>query len=193
MTVVLRNVVAATAALGVIGVVAAPAALAESGDPRVPDREVSVPVAPKTDVVTAHGPLSDLAAGGPFDGARAVVVMVTRDFRSTVQLRVQGIDRGAAGRTFGAHLHVGPCVADDGAAAGPHYNADVIAGRMPPHVDRSTEVWLDFTVTPGGAGAATAVVPFRPQPGDRSIVIHQEPTDHHGAAGARLACVPLSW
>jgi hypothetical protein len=62
-------------------------------------------------------------------------------------------------------------------------------GREPVRVDRSREGWLDFTVTPGGS--ARAVVPFKPQLGDRSIVIHQEPADQHGAAGARLSRLPL--
>ncbi|MEI8413029.1 MULTISPECIES: superoxide dismutase family protein [unclassified Kribbella] len=146
-------------------------------------------------VVTEQGALSDLvpAAAGPLDGARAVVVMVSDDGDSAVRLHVYGIDRSVAGRTFGAHLHVGPCVAGNGAAAGPHYNTDTLAGQVPPRVDETTEVWLDFTATEGGTGHAAAEVPFVPVPGNRSIVIHQEPTDPNGAAGPRLACLPLSW
>ena len=68
----------------------------------------------------------------------------------------------------------------------------MIAGKVPPRVDASTEVWLDFTVSPTGAGNAMTVVRFTPRPGDRSIVIHEKPTDHHGTAGARLACLPVS-
>jgi Cu/Zn superoxide dismutase len=146
-------------------------------------------------VVTAHDDLRDLApaADAPFDRARALAVLVSHGNSTLAILQVREIDRAAAGRSFGAHLHAGPCVAGDGAAAGPHYNTDTIAGKVPPRVDRSTEVWLDFTVSPTAAGNAMTVVPFTPLPGDRSIVIHEKPTDHHGTAGSRLACLPLTW
>jgi hypothetical protein len=145
--------------------------------------------------VVANGDLRDLQPGvaNPFDHARAVVVMVLHEDRSMAQLRVLGIDPAVAGRSFGAHLHVGPCVAGNGAAAGPHYNADVIAGRVPPRVGPTTEVWLDFTVSPAGTAGAITQVPFAPLPGERAIVIHQEPTDPNGVAGPRLACLPVSW
>jgi Cu/Zn superoxide dismutase len=122
-----------------------------------------------------------------------LAVLVSHDDSTLAILQVRGIDRSVAGRSFGAHLHVGLCVAGDGAAAGPHYNTDTIAGKVPPRVNRSTEIWLDFTVSPTGAGNALTAVPFTPQSGNRSIVIHEKPTDHHGAAGSRLACLPLSW
>lgn len=155
----------------------------------------TAPAAAAADVVTEHGALRDLApaATGPFDGAHAVLVMVSDHGHTGVRLNLYGIDRSAADRTFGAHLHVGPCVAGNGAAAGPHYNTDVLAGRVPPRIDETTEVWLDITVTGGGTGHASARVPFVPAPGNRAIVIHQEPTDDHGAAGPRLACLPVSW
>lgn len=148
-----------------------------------------------TQVIRAHGNLRDLQLGaaGPFDHARASLTMIQRHGRSLVILRVRGIDRSAAGRDFGAHLHVGPCVTGDGAAAGPHYNADTAAGRVPPRVNATTEVWLDFVVTRAGTGHAITRVPFTPRPGSRAVVIHQEPTDPQGAAGPRLACLPVSW
>lgn len=147
-----------------------------------------------------HGPLvrsaatlSDLqAAAGPFDGARAAVQIVASAGGSHTVLRVRGIHH-ADGQTFGAHLHAGPCIAGNGAAALGHYNTDVIAGDPTPEVSEETEVWLDFTVD-DGAGTATASVPFTPLPGDRSVVIHALATDHHtGLAGARLACLPVRW
>jgi superoxide dismutase, Cu-Zn family len=36
-------------------------------------------------------------------------------------------------------------------------------------------------------------VPFVPLPGNRAVVLHAAPTDDHGTAGARLACLPVSW
>jgi len=145
-------------------------------------------------LVRTAGSLSDLqpAAPGPFDGATAAVQLVASSKGSHALLRVRGVD-GPDGVTFGAHLHAGPCVAGDGAAALGHYNTDVIAGVTPPEVSERTEVWLDITVD-DGAGTATASVPFVPLPGARSVVIHALATDHHtGAAGARLACLPVVW
>ena len=146
-------------------------------------------------LVRASGPLSDLqTAASPFDGARAAVQIVASGDTSHTVLRVRDI-AGADGVTFGAHLHAGPCVAGDGAAAKGHYNTDVEAGILPPFntISEETEVWLDFTVD-DGAGTATASVPFVPLPGERSVVIHALATDHHtGTAGARLACLPVVW
>ncbi|WP_371403261.1 superoxide dismutase family protein [Kribbella sp. NBC_00662] len=192
MTRTVRGVLAAVGLLGVVGVIAGPMAAAQNRPPGVPPGEIAVPVAPESNVASSNGPLRQLSPHGPFQGARAVVVMVSHGARTSVRLKVTGVEH-AAGRTFGAHLHTGPCVAGDGAAAGPHYNTDVISGRKPVRVDREHEIWLDFTVSPSGAGTASTVVPFAPKPGNRSIVIHQDETDSHGSAGARLACLPLSW
>ena len=145
-------------------------------------------------LVRSAGPLSDLqpATASPFDGASAAVQVVASAHGSHTVLRVRGIS-GADGQTFGAHLHAGPCVAGDSAAALGHYNTDVLAGVVPPEVSERTEVWLDFTVD-DGAGTATASVPFVPLPGTRSVVVHAAATDHHtGTAGARLACLPVVW
>jgi Cu/Zn superoxide dismutase len=180
-----------TVAAGLTGVVLAVSAISATPAATAQPSLTSSP----TRVVTAHDELRDLAptVAGPLDGARAALVMVSRGGHSLVVLQVQGIDRSAAGRRFGAHLHVGPCVAGNGTAAGPHYNADTVAGRVPPRVDETTEVWLDFTVTRRGTGTAIAAVPFTPLPGTRAVVIHQDPTDDHGTAGPRLACLPVLW
>jgi hypothetical protein len=139
-----------------------------------------------------RGPLQDLqpATVDPFDGAAARVLLVHRAHGTRVVLTVKGADPGSAGVQFGAHLHVGPCVAGDPAAAGPHYNAST---SVPPVVSDQTEVWLDFVVAPDGSGRSAAAVPFVPVPGARSVVIHALPTDETGAAGTRLACLPVVW
>ncbi len=145
-------------------------------------------------VVRSSGPLTDLkpAAAGPFDGAGAAAQIVSSGGASHTVLRVRGVE-GADGQTFGAHLHVGPCVAGNGAAAGPHYNSDVLAGAEKPRVGEETEVWLDVTID-DGSGTATASVPFVPVPGDHSVVIHALETNHEtGLAGDRLACLPVAW
>lgn len=148
-----------------------------------------------TNMLDVRTDLRDLQPGlaGPLDGARARMKLTTFKGHAKVALQVRDIDPAAPGRTFGAHLHTGPCIAGDGTAAGPHYNADAIAGRVPVTVSTETEVWLDLKISRNGNGMAVAAVPFIPTPGNRSIVIHQDPTDQHGAAGPRLACIPVSW
>jgi Cu/Zn superoxide dismutase len=138
-----------------------------------------------------QSPLSDLqpATTQPFEGGTGWLRMTLGQSRSSFVLKLSGIDRSAKGTTYGAHLHSGPCVPGDGAAAGPHYNS-----ATPPVVDDRHEVWLDFTVTRTGEGRATAVVPFVPVHGARSVVIHALETDPDtGAAGDRLACFPVVW
>lgn len=145
--------------------------------------------------IVSAGPLGDYATTvvGPFDHAYAEATIHRRYRSSTVTFEVRGIDRSLVGTRYGAHLHLGACVPDNGAAALGHYNTDVLAGRTPPRVDRTTEVWLDFTVTRKGTGSAVARVPFVPEPGNRAIVIHAEETHPDGTAGSRLACLPLVW
>ncbi len=142
---------------------------------------------------TFAGRLVDLqpATAGPLDGARAELTLGLHHGTTRARLSVTRIDRRAAGTAFATHLHVGPCVAGDGAAAGPHYNQDVVEGRTPARVNPRTEIWLDFTVRRGGKAHAATTVPFVPKPGRRSIVVHAVNSD--GTAGTRLACLPVSW
>jgi Cu/Zn superoxide dismutase len=140
--------------------------------------------------VAAGGALQDLAptTADPTDGARARVFAITFGSSTYVLMTVSGLDRDAAGTTYGAHVHVGPCVAGNGAAAGPHYNID---GGV---ATEENEVWLDFTVLPGGYAQSSAWVPFQIESGDaQSVVIHALPTAPGGAAGARLACLPVAF
>lgn len=140
-----------------------------------------------------EGPLEDFSAATaePFDGAEATVNLQSTSTASRVTLAVRGIDPTKAGIQYGAHLHVGPCVSGDAAAALGHYN---VSTAVPAVVSAKTEVWLDFTVTGDGEGRAVARVPFVPAPSQRSVVIHALPTNRvTGAAGARLACLPVEW
>ena len=145
--------------------------------------------------LTFSGDLVDLAPAtlSPFDGAHGRLVMAQGESGATFVLILSGISRDAAGETFGAHLHTGPCVAGSPWAAGPHYNQSMVTGAVPTAVNDDTEVWLDFTVRPGGTATSMARVPFAPTPGDRSVVVHAEATEENGTAGARLACLPVSW
>ena len=154
----------------------------------------SGPAGAATTFVQSHGDLVDLqpAVSNATDGATASLWAVSAAGGTTFWVFIQDLNPAAAGTTYGAHIHVGPCVAGNGAAAGPHYNSD---GGVP---TTENEVWLDFTVLPGGYGYATATVPFDIEPGDaRSMVIHAEPTQDGGltpgAAGARQACLPVDF
>ena len=143
--------------------------------------------------------LSD--SDGPLDEGQARVTIVETADSTQFSIRVTGINLDYGDRV-GAHLHTGPCVEGNGAAAGPHYNADVLAGVKPHKVEISpaTEVWFELVPEvelPDDSGRAYDVttVPFVPVDSDgiMSIVIHVSQTDPTtGAAGARQACFPLS-
>lgn len=142
-----------------------------------------------------QGSLRDLqpSRSDPLDGARARLVLAQHGGSSTFVLVVSGVAAEGTGKTYGAHLHTGPCVTGDGAAAGPHYNQSTVNGVVPPVVSDQTEVWLDVTIGPDGRAVAVTHVPFVPSPGNRALVLHEKATDDHGTAGARLACLPVSW
>jgi len=154
---------------------------------------VTGPAAADPSVVEAVGPLSNLAPGNanPTDGASAEVFAINDGSSTTVIFVVSGLDPSAEGQTFGAHVHQGTCVEGSGAAAGPHYNT----GGTPSPV---TEVWLDFVGLPGGWAVAQTTVPFTiPVGGAGAVVIHALPTQAGGAtpgaAGGRMACLPVAF
>jgi Cu/Zn superoxide dismutase len=128
-----------------------------------------------------------------FEGARATAVMIGMEGSSYLRLHISGIKESASGKEYPAHLHEGPCVAGDGAAAGGHYNTQKEAQLPSPWlVSDQTEVHLDFEVNPDGYARTTVNVPFVPKPGVRSIVIHTDETPLAGSSPARLACLPLT-
>ena len=143
--------------------------------------------------VESRGELSDYApsAYNATDGATADLWAVAVGDSTLFFLFVSGMDPESAGNTYGVHVHVGPCVEGAPLTSGPHYNT----GGTP---STETEVWLDFTVLPGGYGFAYTTVPFTIEPGDaNSMVIHAEPTQEGGstpgAAGGRQACLPVEF
>jgi Cu/Zn superoxide dismutase len=162
--------VAAGTAFGAI--VAAPSPAAATGQP-----------------IIVNAPLTDLSTStvDATDGAQAYLVSFSYPGWGTRTVLVLTGLNAEPGTTYGAHVHVGPCVEDNGAAAGPHYNA---GGGVSP----STEIWLDFTVRSGGFAVAQSHVPFVIAEGDaQSVVIHRQPTDENGGAGARQACLPVAF
>jgi Cu/Zn superoxide dismutase len=144
-------------------------------------------------VVEAGGPLSNLspATANPTDGASGEVIAIDDGTSTTVIMVLSGLDPSAEGQTFGAHVHTGPCVDGNGAAAGPHFNI----GATP---SPTSEVWLDFTVLPGGWAVSQTTVPFTiPAGAAQAVVIHAQPTQAGGAtpgvAGGRMACLPVAF
>lgn len=161
--------------------------------------QISTPASAASTRTRGAGQLRDLqtTTEQPTDHATAQVVAVESNGSTTVLLKVQGLDHGAAGMVLGAHVHVGPCVTGNGAAAGPHYNSTL---ATPTDVN---EVWLDFIVAANGTGWAETTVPFLiPAGGAGAVVIHANetsvgppPTDAPpaGSAGPRWACLPVEF
>jgi Cu-Zn family superoxide dismutase len=134
-------------------------------------RDLQSATANPTDVVHAHLKASPIGDG-----------------TTHVELTLTGLDKAAEGQTFGAHVHTGTCVTDNGGAAGPHYNAG--AGPV-----AQNEIWLDFTVQSGGVAHSETTVDFQVvEGGAHAVVIHALPTNPAtGAAGARMACLPVEF
>jgi Cu/Zn superoxide dismutase len=167
-----------------------------------------------TQMASGEAPVTTTTYGGdlvdassdysPFDGAKATLRVIETPAGSTFKLRVSGIDAPNAGPEHGAHLHTGWCVEDDnGLAAGPHYNTDVLPGGLS-YADAvkspKTEVWFQLIADEDGTAEYQAAVPFVPKDldGVMSIIIHRDSTTAGtGAAGPRQACfefdVPKSW
>lgn len=153
----------------------------------------SGPAGAASTFVESSGELSDYApsAANVTDGASADLWAVAAGGSTTFFLFLSGLDPEAAGNTYGVHIHVGPCVEGAPLTSGPHYNT----GGTP---STETEVWLDFTVLPGGYAFSYTTVPFTIEPGDaQSMVIHAQPTQEGGAtpgaAGGRQACLPVDF
>lgn len=75
-------------------------------------------------VVTASAALSDLSpASHATDGAYGRLYAVAPgDGNTYLYLVLTGLNPADAGKTYGAHVHVGPCVQGNGALALGHYN-----------------------------------------------------------------------
>src|SRR5215213_6178735 len=91
---------------------------------------------------TFSGELTDYnttTTDGTFDSAEALVKITETPDGTYFWIRVKGIDLEAAGDDFGAHLHTGPCKADEPSLAAGHYNNDTGGTASP-----ETEVWFDL-------------------------------------------------
>ena len=139
------------------------------------------------------------------DGASARVQAVYNAAGDTiVTLHVRGL---LPNRPYGAHAHVGSCGLA-GADAGPHYqfvvdpDATVTApSTSPVYANPGNEIWLDVHTDDNGNAAAQTKVPwqFTPDRRPQSVMIHASRTATGagdglaGTAGARLACVDVSF
>ncbi len=150
------------------------------------------PASAQPSLVTAAGPLSDLhpASHATDAGYAQLFAVAPGDGNTYFVFILTGLDPAYAGTTYGAHVHVGPCVPGNGPAALGHYNTGT--GGVP---SPENEVWLDFTVLPGGFGVAYTTAPFEIEPGTaQSVVVHADPTQPGtGLAGGRVACLPVEF
>ncbi|HEX4976658.1 MAG TPA: superoxide dismutase family protein [Nocardioides sp.] len=106
--------------------------------------------------------------------------------------------------TYGAHAHVGECGLG-GQSAGPHFQRQRppqgTPATDPSYANPANEIWLDVTTNAAGNGASQArqTWQFAPGTAPRSVIIHERRTaiggqdGDAGTAGARLACVDVSF
>jgi hypothetical protein len=135
---------------------------------------------------------------GAFDSAKAKLMVIQQSGdKTTFSLKVEEID-GYAGREFGSHLHIGPCLT----GGGDHYTNRDLDSTLPLE---KREIW--FTLVPDEDGVAldATQVPYMPKDaeilaggvslppdGIMSIVIHTGTTNPDtGLAGPREVCLPL--
>ena len=124
-------------------------------------------------------------------GASASAQAFDEGGKLRIELTVSGFP---ASRPFGSHLHRLAC--DDVMKAGGHYqNMPVPMGTMandPMFANASNEAWLDFTTDSAGKGERESIVDWIPRTGEaRAIVFHNTTTGTGGAAGPKLACLPI--
>ena len=115
----------------------------------------------------ATGPTYTYGTDNPFADARVEIHGVQTSTGMTITLDVSGIDPSVAGTTFPAHVHVGACTSNPADAGGHYKNDPSISTAV-----ESNEVWLDFTVTPGGTAHARADRPWVFTRSAQSVVFH---------------------
>lgn len=108
-----------------------------------------------------------------------------------VKLTVSGLP---ANRPFGSHIHKLAC--DDNKAGGHYQNNPAPDGGAtdPMYANAMNEVWLDFVTDASGAGSAETTVDFIPRAGEaKAVMIHDMKTGMGGLAGAKLACISMTF
>jgi hypothetical protein len=128
---------------------------------------------------------------GPFDSARAkTTITETAEGGTTFEVRVTGIDPRVAGRTFGGHLHIGPC---DTAFNGGHYRHDTTL-ELPDLAMPPNELWFNFTPDEDGMAYDLQTAQWVPVDldGQMSIVVHEGTAEQPTSSSAKQACFPLA-
>jgi hypothetical protein len=127
---------------------------------------------------------------GPFDAAKAkTTISETADGGTTFEVRVTGVDPSVEGRTFGGHLHIGPC--DTTTNLG-HYRHDQTL--LPPALGTPpNELWFNFTPDADGMAYDVQTAPWVPvdHDGQMSIVVHEGTAELPTTSSPKQACFPL--
>ncbi|MBB5119231.1 superoxide dismutase family protein [Streptomyces eurocidicus] len=130
-------------------------------------------------------------------GSHVEVRERTSDRGTWFELRLEGVQ---AERTFGAHVHRKPCGTDPATSGGHYQNVtDPVQPSVDPaYANKRNEAWLDLTTDAHGRARSQTSVRWWVRAGEaRSVVVHEHATDtrpgHAGTAGARLACVNVSF
>jgi hypothetical protein len=144
--------------------------------------------------------LTDFVTGetGPFDSARAKsTIKLTADAegrpQTTFEVRMTGIDMEGLelGRTFGGHLHVGPC---DTVTNLGHYRHDPTLHPEEGLAKPPNELWFNFTPDADGMAYDVQTAPWVPvdENGDgMSIVVHLGTAEQLTKDSPKQACFPL--
>jgi hypothetical protein len=132
-------------------------------------------------------PSADGGANTVVGAATGSVKSCTENGKSRVTLDVTltSVDGGvSASRAYGAHVHVASCATGQG---GGHYRNNPDAGAS-----TSNEIWLDFTTSAAGVGAADTSAQWLIRPGEaKAVILHDHTTDATGAAGPKLVCIDV--
>lgn len=109
----------------------------------------------------------------------------------TLTLNVMGLP---SMMVFGAHLHQKACDDDKGGAHYQNVAAPAGMASSPAYANPINEAWLDFTTDGRGNAVASTTVSWVPMSAlAKSIVVHAMKTGDGGAAGAKLACLPMAF
>jgi Cu/Zn superoxide dismutase len=139
-----------------------------------------------------------------FDSAEVTLDIKEAPEATNFKIRVENIVKSETNPVHGAHLHNGPCPDPEG---GPdttlgHYKDDPFAAATP-----ENEVWFDLETNVFGVATVSTTVPFvpldkpiitpqdplpdDPNPGDMSIVIHEQSAATPTSSSPKLVCFPL--
>jgi len=148
-----------------------------------------------------YSPPGDLVvmSSSAFDNAVVTLDIKEAPDATNFKITVEKIDTSTANAVHGAHLHNGPCPEkkdrDTDTTLG-HYKHDSSITFATSY----NEVWFDLETNVFGVATASTTVKFvpvdkpfsaDPDPGEMSIVIHENAAALPTSMSAKLACFPL--